>query len=339
MDGAGEAGVEKAATILGRYRCKRITWTEKDPNDMLQNGAVRRDFVECLASAKTLATDLKSKSGTDLLNNYMLQQEKPIKRLSWGYPRLDSFTKGIIPGVIGVLAEAGTGKSTMMYNVAANNVNEGVNVGIAGYEEHNQDEAIPKMTSILVGRNPGGGKFDKQEIELVQKEVGRLQFYDGDETIDDFCEWVKECYYVHDVRLILVDYLQLMVADESDREQLKKDCYKVKKLTKDLQGLSIVEIIQPKQVQKYMNKDKVLTKNEDLDGSDARGGSVINQSVDAMLVMKPVKGYSDIVQLQYTKVRGGLRVSKKDWLGQITQLVYDHATLRQSEAQHLNYGG
>lgn len=338
MDGAGEAGVEKAIVSLGRFRCKRVQWTAKDPNDMLKAGATKSDIITALQTATSLATDLKSVSGTDMMKEFMEYQDKPNDRLSYGYPRLDSFTKGLIPGVIGVLAEAGTGKSTFAYNVAANNVIAGVNVGVCGLEEHNVHEAMPKLAAILIGRNPGGGKFDPQEIDLIKDDLKKIQFYEGEATLDDFIDWAKECFFVHGVRLIVTDYLQLLVADEKNTEQLKKDCYKIKKLTKDCYGLTIIEIIQPKQKNKMFYQGQRVENNE-LDGSDARGGATINQAVDAMLTVVAVKGHPNLTQFEYTKVRGGLRVSKKDWLKQFTQLEYDHSSLRQLEVKQLVYGG
>src|SRR5690606_17296966 len=65
MDAAGDTGAEKAAGELGRYRCKRVTWSYKDPNDMLQTGATKEGLLHCLREAKALATDLKSKNVAD----------------------------------------------------------------------------------------------------------------------------------------------------------------------------------------------------------------------------------------------------------------------------------
>jgi hypothetical protein len=98
-------------------------------------------------------------------------------------------------------------------------------------------------------------------------------------------------------------------------------------------------IIQPKQRQKAFTKDGKEAKPSRMDGSDARGGAAINQSVDAMLTIKSVDNHPNLTQFEYTKVRGHLRVSKRDWVNQFTQLEYDHATLRQTEVNHLTYGG
>ncbi len=341
MDAAGEVGVEKAATALGRYRCKRITWTLKDPNDMIQTGMGRDELLTCIKEAKSLATDIKSKTGVDTMQEYLTMLNKaPRKRLSWGYPNLDRFTQGIGGGMyIGVLAEAGTGKTTFIINAARNNAQAGINVGICSLEEHVVNEITPKLGATLVGRNPGAGGFSAEEIEAIQKQLGRIQLYDGDESCDSIVDWIKECYYVHDVKILFIDYLQLMVSDEKDVEQLKRTCYRFKKLVKELPELCIVMIIQPKQRQKTFTKDGKEAKPMTMDGSDARGGAAINQSVDAMLTIKVVEGQSNITQFQYTKVRGHLRVSKKDWIGQFTQLEYDHATLRQTELNHMIYGG
>lgn len=341
MDGAGEAGVEKAATILGRYRCKRPEWTAKDPNDMLKGGATREIFIDCLRNAKTLLTQRKGINAADALDEFVIQSKKAAKnRLSWGYPRLDAFTKGIGGGMwIGLLAEAGTGKTTFMLNVTNNLISAGVNVGICSLEEQTVMEVTPKLTAMNIGRNPGGSEFHATEVEEAKKIIKKVQLYEGDETKEDVIEWIKEVYFADDVRVVFIDYLQLLMTDEKNTDQLKKDCYAFKRIVrKDCPDLCIVAIVQPKQKQKYLTKDGTVS-NDNLDGSDARGGSAINQSVDAFLTMRAVKGQANLVQLEYTKVRGHLRVSKKDWLGQCTQLEYDHGTLRQTEVKHLNFGG
>lgn len=351
MDPAGDAGAEKLAAEIGRFRCKRVRWelyrpnvkdgdyTLKDPNDIIGGGGTRDDILACLKTAKTLAIDLKSKNVSETMNEYLLfQQSTGTKRLSWGYPRLDAFTKGIGGGMfIGVLAEAGTGKTTFIVNAAVNNATAGTNVGVCSLEEHPVNEVTPKVAATLVGRNPGLGGFAPEEIELIQPQMKRIQLYDGDDSADAIADWIRECYFVHDVRVCFIDYLQLLVPDEKDVQSLKEICYKFKKITKELPDMCVVMIVQPKQKQRIHDKGKEVRNK--LDGSDARGGAAINQSVDAMLTIRVVDGHPNITQFEYTKVRGHLRVSKKDWLNQFTQLEYDHQSLRQSEVTQIIYGG
>ena len=127
-----------------------------------------------------------------------------------------------------------------------------------------------------------------------------------------------------------------MMKDEKNVQEVKDICYMFKKITKELPELCIVMVIQPKQKQKLMTRDGVVS-NENLDGSDARGGAAINQSVDAMLTIRTVSGNPNRTEFRYTKVRGHLRVSKRNWIGKTVQLEYDHATMRQTEVPQ--FGG
>lgn len=340
MDGAGEAGSEKAASILGRYRCKRIKWSEKDPNDMLKSGATKEDFITCLQAAESMATDLSSKSGKEMMKEFLSAKvAQRFKRRSWGYERLDTFTKGILPGwTIYLLAKGGAGKTTLLLNLMMNQLEDGYNVGIASYEEDTVTEITPKIMAMAVGRNPGGGDFDAKEIELIEETMAKVQLYDlNNRSPEAFCNWVRECYYAHGTKFFVADYLQ-MVVDDSSQQTLLDSCYTVgKDLCKELPGINIVWAVQPKLLQKQLDKktnEKVVAK---IDGSDARGGSVVEQACDVFLVMQPIDGVT--VQVEFTKVRGQLTVSKKDWLGQISQLEYDHGTLRQTEVKYLDYGG
>lgn len=342
MDQAGNAGAEKAATTIGRYRCKRISWRAKDPNDMLKAGSTKEEIIECIKSASSLATDIKSKSAKAALQDYLTGLDKaPRRRLSWGYPGLDSFTNGLGGGeFIGILAEAGTGKTTFIINVTRNLAHAGVNAGIASIEEHPTYEVTPKLVATMVGRNPGAGGFSPEEIESVEKEINRVQLYDGDNSVESVIDWIRECYFVHDVRVVFVDYLQLLIRDETNVQLVKETCYAFKSLTKELPELAIVMVIQPKQKQRVIDfKSGDEFKAPKLDGCDARGGAAINQSVDKMLTMKSVDGHPNLVQLEYTKVRGHLHVSKSAWSNRFAQLYYDHATLRQAETVQLTYGG
>jgi len=341
MDPAGEAGVDKAAEALGRYRCKRVEWTAKDPNDMIVKLKLKKEeLLACLKEARDFDVELKSLNASDTLKEYNTSlTSAPKKRMSWGFPRLDSFTQGIGGGMyIGVLAEAGTGKTTFMLNAASNIALQGINVGIASLEEHPINEITPKLGATIVARNPGAGQFTQEELERASKVLSRVYLYEGEEELDELTEWIKECYYAHNVKCIFIDYLQWLVPDEKDTELLKRIGKTFKKMVKRMPDLCIVMIIQPKQANKVFDKDGKEKKTK-LDGNAARGGSTINQSVDAMLTIRVVDGHPNVTQFEYTKIRGHLRVSKKDWLNQFTQLEYDHGTLRQSELTHMIYGG
>lgn len=333
MDPGGESGATKAASELGHYRCKRVKWKDKDVNDWLKAGGTKEEIVEAVKSAKSMALHTGSLTALEALNSYFEEHEKGVKpRRSWGFPRLDSFTKGLGGGeLIGVLAESGTGKTTFILNVIRNHVTAGIRCGFASLEEHPIHEITPKLYSCLLARNINMYGLSRKDAKEVEKELKMVQLYNRKAELREMIDWVKECYYKHDCKMVAVDYLQLLVRDEESVQAIKETVFSIKDLTKEMHELCIILIIQPKQKQKGRTKDGLEAPPIKLDGADARGGSAINQTVDKMLTIRSVNGQPNITQYEYTKARGHLNVSKKDWLNKSTQLEYDHNTLRMTE--------
>lgn len=341
-DAAGDAGATKTAKALGEYRCKRITWSEKDPNDMLKSGSGFHDFLTAIKAATPMLTEFTAKKAVQAIDNYLNKKdERDAKLMTWGFPALNSFTKGIQPGwVIFLLAEGGAGKTSFLIVLTVVLLMNGQKVGFASYEEHPEFELTPKIIACYIGRNPGGGDFDPREIESAKKALdGNLFLNDEMEEVTEtnFCKWVRELYYAQGVRFIIADYLQLVMEDEGSTKAVKKSCYKMgKNLIKEMPDLVIIWATQPKQIQKQMVKGE--KKRANLDGDDIRGGSPIKQACDVLLLMRPVDGHSDITEFEFDKVRGQLRVAKKDWKFKVMQMQYDHNSLRMYEMKNLIYG-
>lgn len=340
MDPAGDTGVEKLVSELGSYRCKRVHWGDKDPNDWLQAGATKEQFVEAIKAAKPCTLDTASISAFDALGVYFEEHKKGVKpRRMFGYPRLDEFTKGCGGGeVVGILAESGTGKTTFILNILASHVAQGIKVGFASLEEHPIHEITPKIYSVCLGKNIAKFGISKDDARHIEKELAMVQLYNKEVELAKVMDWIKECYYLHDVKTIAIDYLQLLVADEESVQDIKETIFKIKNLTKEMPDLLVFLVIQPKQKQRGRTKDGKEAKPMKLEGADARGGSAINQTVDKMLTICGVPGHPNITQYEYTKVRGHLNVSKRDWLNKFSQLEYNHDTLRMTELQTLIYG-
>ena len=334
-DAAGSTGADSASSALGAYRCRKVTWSSKDPNDMLKDGADKDAIIKCIKDAVPMVASLKSKNASATLDEFLELASKREQRLSWGFPKLDSLTKGIGGGeLIGVLAQAGTGKTTFCVNSACANANAGVNVAIASLEENITTEMTPKLVATLVGRNPGTGGFSEEELEDVRPALKRIHLFTGDADMDAVSEFAREAYYVHDVRLLYIDYLQLIMKDETNVQEVKATVYGLKKLTKELPELCICVIVQPKQTQRIRNRDGSEAPPPRLDLHDARGGAAIGQGVDALLTISAVQNHPNVTAFEYKKVRGHLRVSKRDWIGHVVQLEYDHRTMRQNELAH-----
>lgn len=340
MDPAGDVGTEKLAAELGSYRCKRVQWKDKDPNDWLMHGGSKDEIIQVIKDAKPLTQDTASISGLEALNEYFSAHEKGVKpRRNFGFPRLDEFTRGCGGGeVVGILAESGTGKTTFILNALANHVAQGIKVGFASLEEHPIHEITPKIYSVCLGKNISKYGISREDAKHIEKELSMFQLYNKEVELQKVVDWVKECYYLHDVKTIAIDYLQLLVADEESVQDIKETIFKIKNLTKEMPDLLVFLVIQPKQKQRGRTKDGKEAKPLKLEGADARGGSAINQTVDKMLTICGVPGHPNITQYEYTKVRGHLNVSKRDWLNKFSQLEYNHDTLRMSEIQTLIYG-
>jgi hypothetical protein len=342
-DVSGKYGAMKVISNLGEYKCRLVKWFRKDPNQMLKDGYTYKAFIDCLKAATAVVTEPVAKGAKEAIKQYIDGKAARDKLLqTWGYPSFDRFTKGIQPGwVIFILGEGGAGKSTLLINFVTIWVLNGEKVGVASYEEHPISEFTPKIMATLIGRNPRGADFDPREIEYATQMMDEKVFF-NDELVevdeDQFCKWVRELYYTKGVRFFVADYLQLAMEDESSIKAVKKSCYKVgKNLVKEMPDIVIVWAVQPKQLQKQMDKktnEKVRAK---LDGDDVRGGSPIKQSCDVLLLMRSVDGHSDITEYEFDKVRGQLRVEKKDWKHKIVQLQYDHGSLRMYEIKNLIY--
>jgi archaellum biogenesis ATPase FlaH len=342
MDAAGEAGVESATKEFGSYRCKRITWGAKDPNDWLQAGMTKELLVDAIKSAKTLTQETNSLNALSALNIYFEEHEKGAKpRRSWGYGRLDSFTKGIGGGtLIGVLAESGTGKTTFILNIIRNFVYQGFNCGIASLEEHPINEITPKLCSCMLGKNIATFGLSRDDAMTVEADIKRVQLYNKAVDLQSVIDWVRECYYAHDVKMVAIDYFQLLVKDEESVQDIKQTMFSLKNLVVEMPELCVFLVIQPKQLETGLidfRTGKPYPKAK-MDGSKARGGSAINQTVDYMLTIKAVENHSNLTQYEYTKVRGHLVANKSDWQHKVTHLEYNHDTQRMVELANPYYG-
>lgn len=341
MDAAGDIGADKAAQELGVFRCKKVTWGAKDPNDWLQLGLSKEQLTDVLKNAKPMTQETTSLDAMTALNQFFEENEKGVKpRRSWGYNKLDSFTRGIGGGtLVGVLAESGTGKTTFIINAIRNHILQGINCGFASLEEHPIHEVTPKLFSCILGRNITTLGVSREEVNLIESDLKKIHLYNKSVDLQGVMDWVRECYYFHDCRMIAIDYFQLLVKDEESTQDIKQTIFAIKNLTKEMPDLCILLVIQPKQTGEWRKFDGSVAKPTKMDGSKARGGSAINQTVDMMLTIKGVENHPNLTQYEYTKVRGHLNVNKRDWVGKFTQLEYNHDTLRMTELSMLYYGG
>lgn len=341
MDEAGLAGSQMAAEKLGPFRCRRVSWGEKDVNDWAQEGATRQDVMAALEGATKYVESASALSAHEAVMEYYDAHEAGLRpRRSWGWSRLDSFTKGIGGGeLIGIQAESNTGKTTWLLNVIRNFASSGMACGFASLEEHPLYEITPKLYSCLLGRNISTHQLTRTDAAVVAEQLKRIHLYRKKVDLKEVLDFIRECYYEHDCKMVAIDYFQLLLSDEESVQNVKDTIFALKHMTIECPDLTIILVIQPKQLSEntFGRGPNTTPRPQKLGKNSGRGGSPIGQTVDKLLSISPLKGHPNVTQYEYVKVRGHLNVSHKDWQNRFTQLIYDHDTLRMEELDHLIY--
>jgi hypothetical protein len=343
MDPAGQAGGQVASEKLGLYKCRHVEWGGKDVNDWVQMGATKNDILECLKNSTKYIEGNTTISAMDAVGEYFEQHEAGMRpRRSWGWPKLDAFTKGWSGGeLIAVHAESNTGKTTWLLNVMRNFAHQGIACGLVSLEEHPLFEVTPKLYSCVLGKNINTYGLSRKEAETVKDELKQVRIYKDKCDLKKILDFARECYYEHDVKCIAIDYFQLLVSDEESTQAVKETIWALKSLTVELPDLMVLLVVQPKQVDQPQdddrNKDGSKRRKKKLGGWSMRGGAVINQTIDKCIVISGVKGHPNTTQYEFTKCRGHLDVDRSQWVNRQMQLEYDHDTMRMIERNHLIY--
>jgi twinkle protein len=110
-DQAGDEGAEKIASRLGRWRCMRVYWPEKDANDCLKAGLGREQFDDCILQAEDMGPPIV-KTAEDFFDSLLIQEREGIKI---GFPTFDGILGGFRDGEVTVwTGRNGDGKTTLL---------------------------------------------------------------------------------------------------------------------------------------------------------------------------------------------------------------------------------
>lgn len=173
--------------------------------------------------------------------------EKPLGFPS-GIGALDQMTGGFLPGQLTIIgARPSVGKSALATQLS-------VSVAKAGYpnvvfsHEMLEDEVFDRMMAaearVTLPRLRGVHKLDEQDVEriILQCEPGRLGglpiFIDEQQgvTANVISSITRNWVYRHGVRMIFIDYLQLVESEESDSQrylQVGNSCKALKRVAKE----------------------------------------------------------------------------------------------------------
>lgn len=195
-------------------------------------------------------------SHTEALTHYMdslgaildQKQRGVITGVPTGYVILDKLLGGLRPKKMIVLAgRPGTGKTSLALNIADTAVKAGCNVLFFSLEM-DQEELMQRWVSMearVDSTKLRDGRLEGEEESLVYEAISRIAAFKGKMWIDDTCglshikmrSKAMRMQVEHGIDLILVDYLQLATADETERKKMERRL-EVEEVSRNLKGLA-----------------------------------------------------------------------------------------------------
>jgi twinkle protein len=277
-DGAGEDGALKAATALGRFRCKRVTPPLHDCAKMVEAGYGKEQFDEAVDAATAYddsvvrptaayADELRAK----------LDNKRPRGRAT-GWVTLDVILGGIRDGELTVITgDTGSGKSTLGTALARNQALQDAAVLIAPFEQ-----PCHEILGKLVSMEAEHSIYDMGKLEL-EEHIGRtltraVYFLDrrGPTPFGQIKDAIYLAVHRYGVRFVLLDHLHFFLDCKSDDERgvIDQVVRALKVIAEDL-GIHIALVVHPA---KLGRDHKGNTRKVVLD--DLKGSSEIKKTAD-----------------------------------------------------------
>lgn len=299
----------------------------------LMNG---EDAEECVASLERKiitigdgAVSHKIRGMKELMRSAMNRIEMRVKGelvgLKTGFRDFDRNTGGLYPGDLVVLGgRPGCGKTTLSMGIAENVANALKESGKPGsVAVFSLEMDADSLTDRLLMSNSGVDvrRIDRATVAEDQKRVaialGRLAKLEGRLIIDDtpgltvskMAAKARHYRRRHNAQLIVLDYLQLMSGDKSEKsrqEEISRVSVAMKMLAKELK-IPIVALCQ-------LNREIEKEKNRKPRKSDIRDSGQIEQDADFIgILYNPAKSPDDIevgsphqINLRVCKARNGM---------------------------------
>lgn len=178
MDEDGERACEKAAELLGRWRCRRVELPEKDLNDWLLKGTLTPDrFGQRIMKSRHMAPPSVRSART--FRDEILADDPP--GFQTGFERFDSLLGGLRPGELTILTGMnGVGKTTLLNQITLNLLSKylELTVGMASMEM-----LVKWLMRWMVKQN--GLSLSVNTVDRFLEEIGdRLQFIDRHQDIN-----------------------------------------------------------------------------------------------------------------------------------------------------------
>lgn len=289
MDGDGQAGAEKAADKLGRYRCLNVLLPLKDGNDCLKAGFTTPEMAEILAKAKPFGSkiikgpDAYSDEIKELHSGRLAKQEILI-----GWKDLDDLLGGLRPNELTVLTgETGSGKTTFSVNFGYRLSKNAHPVLIASFEMK-PVPIIKKMLQMKMGRP--FKELSRRELDEGLKALSSLPIHFVDIYGEIGLRELKDAVYYarrrFGIEFVVLDHLHFFLRYSPDHERHVIDAAikDIKAWAMEL-GIHIFLIVHP---------TKIETENRPIRLNDLRGSASLKQVPDNVLSLWRTRGQDEL---------------------------------------------
>lgn len=270
--------------------------------------------------------------------------EKTALDMTWGIEDLDKKTKGIYGGELTILAaDSGSGKTQAMMQMVLANALEGIPVGIFSCEmpkEKLLQRLYPLMSDILTAdhmRDPRLMNIHTHvpELKRISAEIAKLPIWIDDTSplsIQKLRARAKMMRRRHGVRIIAVDYLQLLEnPGKVGPEETRGVVFGLRDLAKGEPNCAVIALSQ-------FSKEQGFVKKRNRTKGDLYGGSAIHHAAQNIVIItmedseKRDPGDDLDVEIMVDKSREGTR-------GRVT-CVYNRKKLKFENAiqKEMKYG-
>lgn len=212
---------------------------------------------------------------------HYLKNKDLVQGVSTGFPRLDKLMGGGLREgeLIGLVAQAGAGKSSLFHKIQLNLLSKGLPVGYLSQEMDPATEVLPNYLSIIFQENTFLEDITASKEDKYAEAVNSLPVYftkeRGHLPYGVLREWIKFLAQERGVKYFFLDhfaYCQEAVEDFKEASQLIRN---LKLITSELR-VNLFAIVQP----------KTLQIGQTLGMDSMRGGAALNQACDLIFTME-----------------------------------------------------
>lgn len=289
-------------SILGsleeKAKYKIISGFAVELHNMVQNGEEfnkMQSYVEKLQGTLNQDNSVTDKSFITQLKDFREEIAKRvaidgITGVTTGFKVLDDFTNGWQPSDLVIVGAASSmGKTSLAVMLAYNAAINGEPIAIFSYEM-SSIQLIQRMVSIDSGVQQhwmNKGALDKGEMKKIDNSISQIESIPmviddcNDTSINYLVARIKQYVHSHKVKLVMVDYLQLVSARtgrSGNREQeVAKVARRLKNLAKEL-NIAIIALSQ-------LSRGVGARTNSRPTLSDLRESGEIEQAADVVILL------------------------------------------------------